>query len=335
MVDARSYTSGSFVLELEGTSAGFLKSVDGGATYAEVIEEAAGVDAVPQKHIGAPQVEDFRLEIGVPVPKPLADWLSASWSGKYERKSGAVVSLDFNYQPVARREFENALLTEVGFPACDGSSKTAATMVLKLSPETARDAAASGNVAAGTSKTQKTWLPANFRLEIDGLECKRVSRIDPFTVKQQVAADAVGESREYVKQPGKLEFPNLKVTFSAADTHSWAAWFDDFVLKGRSGQENEKSGTITFLASDLTTTLFSVRLFNLGIFRLGLDQGRVRLRAGRAHDRRPLLRADGARDGRGLEPASRNGFSSRVGRRRGRASARARARSEARPPARS
>lgn len=38
---------------------------------------------------------------------------------------------------------------------------------------------------------QKAWLPANFRLKIDGLEdaCARVNKIDSFTIKQSTADD--------------------------------------------------------------------------------------------------------------------------------------------------
>lgn len=34
---------------------------------------------------------------------------------------------------------------------------------------------------------QKKWLPANFRLKIDGIDDARVSKIDSFTIKQSVA----------------------------------------------------------------------------------------------------------------------------------------------------
>jgi hypothetical protein len=53
-------------------------------------------------------------------------------------------------------------------------------------------------------------------------------------VKQSVAAEHVGELREMTKEPGRIEFPNLKVTFSETSAQSWRDWFEDFVVKGNS-----------------------------------------------------------------------------------------------------
>ena len=64
-------------------------------------------------------------------------------------------------------------------------------------------------MTAVKSPAQKQFLPSNFRLEIDGLDCTKVSKIDSFTVKQPIQTDDIGDKRDYKKEPGKLEFPNL------------------------------------------------------------------------------------------------------------------------------
>ena len=65
-----------------------------------------------------------------------------------------------------------------------------------------------------------------------------------------------------------MEFPNLAVTLAESHAQTWQDWFDDFVVKGNNGQDNEKNGSLTFLAPDLKTTLATINFFNLGIFRL-------------------------------------------------------------------
>jgi hypothetical protein len=45
-------------------------------------------------------------------------------------------------------------------------------------------------------------------------------------------------------------------------------WFDDFVIAGNNGQEQEKSGMLEYLASDQNTPLFTLGLRQLGVYRL-------------------------------------------------------------------
>ena len=117
---------------------------------------------------------------------------------------------------------------------------------------------------------QKVWLPSNFRLEISGLDCKFVTKIDSFTVKQTFAS-GIGVGRDFEVQFGKLEFPNLSITLSEAHAQSWIDWHNDFVIMGKNSEENEKSGSLIFLSPDLSTELGRVNFHNLGIFRLSFD----------------------------------------------------------------
>jgi hypothetical protein len=56
---SRSYVSGNHTLTLDGVQTGFVKSVQGGKVYAEVINEPMGSDKVVRKHIGQPKYEDY------------------------------------------------------------------------------------------------------------------------------------------------------------------------------------------------------------------------------------------------------------------------------------
>lgn len=268
----RSYVSGNSRLTLDGTNVGVLKSVDGGSIFAEVINEPMGADKVVHKHIGQPKYQDFTLQIGFGMAKPIYDWISASWTGNYQRKNGEVVAMDMNLNPTSTKQFFNALVTEVTMPALDAASREPGYMTVKFAPEYTRNAKAPSDPKSGANSTargeQKSWIPSNFRLEIDGMDTSKVNKVEAFTVKQSAVQNSVGDARDQQREPAKLEFPNLKITMAESSVDAWNTWLDDFVIKGNNGQDKEKNGTIYYLATDRQTVLAKVKLFNMGIIRI-------------------------------------------------------------------
>jgi hypothetical protein len=214
--------------------------------------------------------EDISAAVGIDA-KPVLDWIAQSWKGTSSRKNGSIVTMDFNSNPVSERQFSDALITETTSPAFDGSSKDAAYFMVKIAPEVIRTSTGSA-AKTGLLPKQTIWQASNFRFEMAGLDGSKVARIDPFTVRQAVTGDAVGEQRVYEKTPGKIEFPNLKISLSASSAGTWAAWFDDFVVKGNNGDDKERNGAIVFLSADLTKELGRINLLNCGIFRLAPDK---------------------------------------------------------------
>lgn len=271
--DSRTYTAGSHALQLEGANSGFLKSVQGGAISADVITEPVGPDYYMQKHIGAPKYEEFAASLGFTSAKPVYEWIKASWANNYQRKSGAVLAADYNYNIKEKREFFNALVTETTIPAMDGSSKEAAYLTVKFAPEYTRIGKASGKVPgeSGPKGDTKAFIPANFRLTIDGLDTSRVVKIDSMTVKQTVVQDDIGTGRDYATEPGKLEFPNIRVTISEAGAQSWKNWHNSFVVQGNNAEDDEKTGTLELLAPNRQEVLLTIKFSGLGIFNLVPD----------------------------------------------------------------
>ena len=268
----RSYVAGNFQLVLDGVKCGFLKSVDGGAPVAEVISESVGSSYFPKKHLGQVSYGPFVVQFGLAMSTEVYDWINASWTGKYSRKNGAIVATDHKLDAVSQREFFNALVTETTIPPLDGSSKNPGYLTLKFAPEYTRISKASGKVTGAAKAEQKLWLPSNFRVTIDGLDCTGVRAVDAFTVKQSVATDDIGNARDYLREPTKLEFPNLKISLMESSAKSWFDWFEDFVIKGNSADAKEKNGSISLLSANLTDVLLRIDLFNLGIFRIGPDK---------------------------------------------------------------
>ena len=199
-VVTRSYVAGNFLLKLDGADTGFVKSIDGGAIHADVIDEPGGASFFVKKHIGPPKYEEFAVQTGWWMGKTLYEWIAASWKMNYQRKNGSIVAYDVTLEARSEREFLNALITEVRFPALDGASKEQVCMTVKFGPELIRHKKASGTAAMPLVKAaQEMWLAANFRLEIDGLDCTKVTAVDSFTVRQ------TGEHRQHGRRARRGE----------------------------------------------------------------------------------------------------------------------------------
>ena len=105
------------------------------------------------------------------------------------------------------------------------------------------------------------------------LPCSRVAKIGSWTWKQGVIKDEVGQFREATRHPAKVEVPNLKVTISQADIEPWQEWHKSFVIDGKCADEDELSGSITFLAPDLVTELATIELVHVGVMSLEAGGG--------------------------------------------------------------
>lgn len=270
--DKRSYTAGKFALDLDGDFAGWIQSVEGGQASADVVVEKVGADLIQHKHIAGVKYEDISVNCGTSMSKSFYEWIQASLDHQVKRvNSGAIITADFNMKEVGRLNFFQALITEVGFPALDASSKEAAKMTVKFAPEYTRQQAKTGGAVQSQlgKGQQKKWLPSNFRLQIEGLDdaCRHVNKIEGLTIKQKVVENPVGELRDYQKEPAHIEFPNLVITSSEAYADKVYQWHEDFVIKGNNDNSKEKTGSLTYLSSDLKE-LFTLEFYGLGIFKL-------------------------------------------------------------------
>ncbi|MGZ4334920.1 MAG: phage tail protein [Gaiellaceae bacterium] len=268
MAGTRSTVSGSFMFNLQGVPCGFVRSAEGGDVVGEVVEEGPKSGAFRKKHIGQVKYDAVQLSFGFDMTPDIYEWIEASWKQNYSRKDGSIVVTDPSFQAVSAREFYHALITEATIPDLDASSKDAAHLTLKFAPEYTRDVKASGKVTAPKTSAQKQFVASNFRFELDELPGARVSRIDSFTVKQPVVTDDIGSVRDAPVEPGRIDFPNLRVTISELDAGPWSDWVQDFLVKGNNDDTHEKSGAIVFLSPNRKTELARILLHNVGIFAL-------------------------------------------------------------------
>jgi hypothetical protein len=260
----RTYAGGAFALELQGAPAGFLRAASGGDAEGQVVTTGGGSSTVSNKHIASVRISDLVLEVGAGMEPAVYDWIAKAWDQKNERVSGAVVLADYNFNVMARREFQDALITETSLPALDASSKEPAFLTVKLAPELVRLSKAGGTVPSTLAAKQRPWLCSNFRLEIPGLDCARVKKIDPFRVGNKVTADNAGEERGRRLEPAAFSVSDLVITMPESSAETWRDWAQSFLVEGKNDDGQEKSGELVLLGTDLSE-IARVHLSGLGI----------------------------------------------------------------------
>jgi len=282
MAEKRSYSSGHFMMSLDGEPA-VLKDFDGLNIKAEVTTVNMATEQFAMKHISTLKYEPCTINIGMSMGKPLYEWIKASLDRAHIRKTGYIAAADPDGKAKSYRHFSNALITEITIPAMDGGSKDGAFFTVKFQPEFIEyqkgdDAPIKGVV----NVVQKKWLCSNFRLRLGDLDCTKISKIDSFTIKQGVTNDAVGEQRQDAWEPTHLEVPNLKITGSMATSQTWIDWHKTFVIGGQCTDQDELSGAIEFLDPTGKETLGMVNLYQCGIFSLTQEKLEAN-KAGIAH----------------------------------------------------
>jgi hypothetical protein len=245
---AQQYASSRFQLELAGEPSGFVAGVEGGDAYAPVVTDKTGA-----KQLGRVAFDDVGFRVGLSMGSRMYEWIELTLRGRQPRLDGSIVEATYELEAVERRDFSQALISEIGFPALDVASNDQAALSVKLAAEQVRFRRAGGQLKPPLVKG-KQWLASAFRLELDGIDTSYVTRIDPFSITQR---------------PGEgLVLPDLTVTFGAGNTDALVQWHESFVIRGSNSPDAEKRGAIVFLAPDRSQELGRLDLSNVGISRL-------------------------------------------------------------------
>jgi hypothetical protein len=253
-----------FHLELDGAAVGWIKGVQGGVAFADVVTEKLGGDHIAKKHISNVKWEDISVSTEMGTVKGFYNWIKSSFDKAAVHKSGSVVGDSAGLKQRSSGDFFNALITEIGMPALDAASKDAAKMTIKLTPESVRV----------VQRVGKTPLPkpgaktkGNWKFEIDGIDARRVSSIDSFTWKQSIVLNDGTTGDKFQYEPGAIDVPNLSVYMPPDAATPWVEWQDDFIINGNSGDDKERNGSLIFF-NDAGTEVARVGLSHLGLFKL-------------------------------------------------------------------
>jgi hypothetical protein len=264
-------------LAFEGAYVGWLTSAAGGTARANVDADQNSLDLFVRKRVSSIGYENILIGCGTGMSTSFYEWIATMMTAGFSRKSGVLDTVAHSNQIVSRLGFSNALVTSLASPALDVTSKDPAELTVTITPEaTERQAAPPTGVFLPAS--QNACMKANFRLQIEGLDCSKVRTVGPIQVYR--VAESSGE-----RAVPKLGVSNIELTFAESSAKGFYDWFEDFAIRGHNGRENLKSGTIQLLSRDLQQTFFTFELRNLGILEVSLE------RPGQVEDHIGLLRA--------------------------------------------
>jgi len=245
----RSYAAAHFALELDNkTDVGLFRSIEGGGVKADVMTYQNGANYDRWRQLGKPKFEDIKFQVGMSMSKPFYDWLAAFVRGEPLRKDGAIVAADFAFNERARREFTNALIKELTFPKLDAQDKGPAYMSIAVAVEDISFKKGGGQKIqqAITMNAQKLWTACNFRFVLDGFEqwCKRTTKVDSFTIKQNIIEHHTGSRRSPIKVPSQVDFPQLSFYVPEADAQPFFDHFTKNAIKGAERTHTKRSGQL-------------------------------------------------------------------------------------------
>lgn len=262
---------GRISVQIGSEPAGWVQSGEGGAAFADVVTETPGPDGIAHKHLGPLKYADITMATGPGMSSVFYDWVQG-WiqgSGKDPGKDGAVHYCDPDGKIRSSLQWRGGVIREIAFPALDASSKDAAAMTLTVSPQSTRTVPGAGSQSIQRVKVP-VWLRSNFGVSIQGCEdaCKRVSKIEAFTIKQAVPATAIGDTRTSVGTAAAIEFPNLVLSVAESFSGQLLDWHRSFVIDGKNSPDMQRTGELQFLTPDLQRELFRLSFLGLGIFKL-------------------------------------------------------------------
>lgn len=276
----RAYSAAHFALELDDNQqVGLFRSIEGGSIKADVMTYQNGSNYDRWRQLGKPKFEDIKIQTGMSMSEAFYTWIANFFKGVPDRTNGAVVAADFNYSERARREFKEAMIKELTFPKLDGQDKNPAYMTVALAVE--EIVFLPGNKsrrvadAAGT-ENQKLWASCNFSFSLDGLDaaCKRVSKIDSFTIKQNILEYHTGAQRAPLKMPSQIDFPQITFYVPSADAAPFLKRFKERGVEGalRGNSQNKSGELVVFDADEAKNELFSLQFFGADILNVQPDK---------------------------------------------------------------
>lgn len=284
-VTRSSYAGGHFELRIDGHEpTGYVKSVEGGWTRANIVDEAAGAAHQRLKQITSVDIDPISVELGLAGAKDMLRWIQASWDRKvHDRRSGQVTHADFNMRAMFEHHFYNALLTETTFPTLDGASKDSSYIKCKLQPEsvvTSSFSTSGPRISSNVSPLHKMHTPAAFRFSIDGVDdMQYVNKIDSFTVKLETKKFYAGALRSPELVPLHIKFPNITGTISLKYADKLLKWHQDYIRiregQGTCDRTAQKSGSIEFLSTDRKQTIFRINLSEVGPVYVGIEPSKA------------------------------------------------------------
>jgi hypothetical protein len=265
--DKRSPAGSSiYMIEIDGMGSVGVTGVSGGYAAGEVVSTPTGNELAPQKRIAAVRVVPVTIEVSL---GELSSWITQSLGGAAQPVSGRILEMDHNYTIVGERQFQDAVLTEVVFPALDASSpKEPARVKLTFQPQRITSKKGDGSKASSAlGKDAKRAMTSAFRVTIPGVDCTGVAKVEPIAIKFKLSDATAGEAKMTKSQVTGMTVGDLLLSVADTKSASLAQWAEDS-LSSAGSTEKEKTVTIELLSPDMKTTLSTLEGHGVGIYAL-------------------------------------------------------------------
>jgi hypothetical protein len=253
-------SASSYVLKLNGGDA-YAETMAGGAIAVEVnkvpstgslkyMKKAIVAGSLPLS--SAVKYDPITFEVGLDKDSPLFSWMAVAWSTKPGEKHDFDIGVaDFNGKEKHKIVVEDAVLSEVRFPALVQNATGAAYLSVKVQPKSIEHKPGSGASLGAPSQGAKAFFLGGFSLQLDG-QAVDVKKIDPIVIQ--------------TPNTNNVDFPNVLVTVPAGDADMWTNWLQDMGKNG-SNASNMKNGEIV-LKDAAQKKIGSIVLNNVGIRRV-------------------------------------------------------------------
>lgn len=259
----RNYQAAKHAILLDGVMVGWLSAFES----SHVINGSTGSNPLQKIQTSGSRYEEIVVHCGTGMSKVFYDWMKSAIQKQGLRKTGAIVACDYNDTEMWRLEFSNALITEIGFPALDASSKDPGIMTVRFSPESTRFINKPGSkISAAVTPNQKSWLVSNFKLQIAPMDCAYVSKIDAITIRPNTTANTITGFGVNAKP---ADSPSLAITMAAARADSLNQWYGDST-GGKIGISTKRLGQLDCLTPDLREAIFTLKFANLSISNISM-----------------------------------------------------------------
>ena len=197
-VTTRSYAGNRFYLELDKPS-GWLFTAEGGQPSTDLITERLAGGYPSRKHVGIVKFEDITVTCGTGMTEQFYQWLQQSLRYEHQRRNGAIVSANYDYKEVARQDFHQALITEIGFPGLDASSKDTAKFNIKYAVEWTEMKYSNG------AQSIRAVVTDSLARTAEDVESTTVSKFKPKALN--LNSKRIGNKKLRIKAYGKLVLP--------------------------------------------------------------------------------------------------------------------------------
>jgi hypothetical protein len=260
--------TGNLAIQMNGQAWGGVQSLDGCRPKGTVVATQTSQGGV-EKHLAALTNETCVVSIRLTNQTGILQWIKAMLDGAPQRRNLMISQGNPSTgKKLMEVEVQDALLTQVKFPALNAGSTQTPDAELTFMPEQVERTTYSGTSGAPSMPNVpsiKQFNAAGFSFTLPSVpNSHRTNSVDSVVVTQKTTQHSE-ETFGYATEAAGLETGDLVITLPPQYSTEFGDWFEDFVIDGDNGPNREKTATLTFKDST-ASTLFTLEFDGVGVF---------------------------------------------------------------------